>query len=150
MRGFDKISKVENMGVLTQLETDYDVDIVDEFLTHFGVMTTSLEPFIIDLGKSETFENNLNEIFRILHNIKSASSFLHIDILFKFTQFCEDVLEGIRAKTQNGCAASDEIIDWLLLASDELEAYRKDIENDEIYLHAFNPELIHVPTKIFA
>ena len=32
------------MGILTQLETDYEVEIVDEFLTHFGVPGSSHRP----------------------------------------------------------------------------------------------------------
>nr|MBP3724750.1 Hpt domain-containing protein [Campylobacter sp.] len=138
------------MGILTQLETDYEVEIVDEFLTHFGVMSTSLEPLIIDLGKKELFEGNINEIFRIFHNIKSASGFLHIEPLTKFTKLCEDVLEDVRMQTTQDKSASDELIDWLLLASDELELYRRDIESDSIYLHPFNPALIRMPRELFA
>lgn len=136
------------MGILTQLETDYDVDIVDEFLTHFGVMTMSLEPLIINLSKPDEFESNLNEIFRIFHNIKSSSGYLHIKELLNFTKLCEDILDDVRDKKTSKSVASEELIDWLLLASDELEMYRQDIENDSVYLHSFNPKLIKMPNKL--
>ena len=138
------------MGILKQLESDYDVDIVDEFLTHFSLMSTSLEPLIINLGRAEYFENNVNEIFRIFHNIKSACSFLHLDPLFKFAKLCEDLMEDARGKIAPGARASDEFIDWLLLASDELELYRKDIENDAEYFHIFNSKLVLFPADLIA
>lgn len=137
------------MGVLKQLEIDYDIDIVDDFLTHFEIMTTSLEPLIISLSRPEIFASNVDEIFRVFHNIKSASGFLHIETLLNFTKLCENVLENVRLLQKEGDTASDELIDWLILASDELERYRIDIENDANYLHIFNPELIHIPKVLF-
>jgi len=133
------------MGLYKQLEIDFDLDIVEDFVNHFAVMCENLEPLIIDLSKEEKYEGNIGELFRIFHNLKSAGGFLKLDPIIKLATLSEDVAE--EARIISG-PASEEFIDWLLLISDQFEAYRQDIEQDNEYFRMLNPLVIKVPLQL--
>ena len=61
------------MGVRRELEENFDYEIVDEFSEHFSMMTEIMEPLIVNLEKESAFNENVHELFRIFHNLKSAS-----------------------------------------------------------------------------
>ncbi len=133
------------MGIYKQLEIDFDLDIVEDFVNHFAVMCENLEPLIIDLGKAEKYEENIGELFRIFHNLKSAGGFLKLDPIVKLSTLSEDIAE--EARVVKG-PASEEFIDWLLLISDQFEAYRQDVEQDADYFGMLNPLIIKVPLQL--
>ena len=133
------------MGLYSQLEIDFDLDIVEDFINHYAIMCENLEPLIIDLNKQEKFESNIGELFRIFHNLKSAGGFLKLDPIVKLATLSEDVCE--EARVLDG-PASEDFIDWLLLISDQFNAYRLDIENDAEYFSMLNPLIIKVPLNL--
>lgn len=108
-------------------------------------MCESMEPLIIGLGKEEYYEDNIRELFRIFHNIKSASGFLKLDPIIKLATLCEDVAE--EARILKG-PATEEFIDWLLMVSDQFEKYRINIEDDDEYFGMLEPLIIKVPIHI--
>ncbi len=133
------------MGLYAQLEIDFDLDIVDDFINHYSIMCESMEPLIINLNKQDFFKENIRELFRIFHNLKSAGGFLKLDPIVKLATLSEDVCE--EARVLDG-PASEEFIDWLLLISDQFEVYRKDIENDAEFFSMLNPLVIKVPLNL--
>lgn len=133
------------MGLFTQLEIDFDLEIVEDFVSHYGIMCETMEPLIIGLGKKEYYENNIGELFRIFHNLKSAAGFLKLEPIIKLSTLCEDVAE--EARILEG-PATDEFIDWLLLVSDQFAKYKDDIEEDAEYFSMLNPLIIKVPIHL--
>lgn len=133
------------MGMLKRLEADFSYDIVEEFLSHYSLMCDLMEPLIINLGREDKYKNNINELFRIFHNIKSAAGFMRIDPILKLTTLAEDVCE--EARTLDG-PANDEFIDWLLLVSDQFAKYKNDIESDAEYFSVLEPLIINIPTNL--
>ena len=79
------------MGILKSLEIDYSYDIVEEFLSHYSLMCDLMEPLIIGLARNDRYNANINELFRIFHNIKSASSFMKLNPIFKLTTLAEEI-----------------------------------------------------------
>ncbi|HDX6330831.1 phosphorelay protein [Campylobacter fetus] len=138
------------MGLLKQLEIEYELDIIDEFLTHFGIMNGLLDGLIINLGNKDKFDASGNELGRIFHNIKSACEYLKLDAIIKLTSIAEDIVSELKSHKNTGTIASNEAIDWLLEVSSQLELYRQDLENDEIYFHILRPSIINIPTNLFA
>lgn len=130
------------MGILAQLEVDFDIEIVEDFVTHYAIMCENMEPMVIGLAKFERYENNIGELFRIFHNMKSAAGFLKLEPIIKLATLCEDVVE--EARMLKG-PASEEFIDWLLLVGDQFEKYRRDVETDAEYFTVLNPLVIKVP-----
>jgi len=129
------------MGIRNRLERQFDYDIVDEFLDHFDVMTEVMEPTIISLEKEDVREEKINELFRIFHNIKSASSFLKLDRLHLLSELAEETMERLR---ENPDAVSEELIDWLLLVSDQFRSWYAEISSDG-ELEDINPKILLVP-----
>ena len=133
------------MGLFSQLEVDFDLEIVEDFVSHYAIMCEVMEPLIIGLAKQEYYEENVRELFRIFHNIKSAGGFLKLDPIIKLATLCEDVAE--EARVLEG-PATDEFIDWLLMASDQFERYRINIEDDDEYFGMLEPLIIKVPIHL--
>jgi len=129
------------MGVKSQLETDYDFEIVSEFFNHFDLSVESMELLITQLDKVEYYGRNVNELFRIFHNIKSATAYLHIRVMNKFMTDVEELLEVMRAKVG---PADDTVIDWLLLCSDQMVLWNDNMRLDE-FLVAMPDALFIIP-----
>jgi len=115
------------MGVRSDLEENFDFEIIDEFLDHYSMMIESMEVMIIDLSKPNMYERSINELFRVFHNIKSASGYLEIVPMNKLSAFVEDELEALRKKKP---PVSDETTNWLLNISDMFALWQDDLRLD--------------------
>ena len=115
------------MGVRSDLETNFDYEIVDEFLDHYSMMVESMEVMIIDLTKPNMYKRSVNELFRVFHNIKSASGYLQILPMNKLASFVEDALEDLRS---NSLSINQETVDWLLRISDMFASWQDDFKQD--------------------
>ena len=115
------------MGVRSDLEENFDFEIVDEFLDHYSMMVESMEVMILDLSKPNMYERSVNELFRVFHNIKSASGYLKIVPMNKLAAFVEDELEALRQKKP---PISEETINWLLNISDMFATWQDDLKMD--------------------
>ena len=118
------------MGVRSDLDANFDFEIVDEFLDHYSMMVDSMEVMIIDLAKPNMYVRSVNELFRVFHNIKSASSYLKLVPMAKLATFVEDELETLRTKEP---PISEETTTWLLAISDMFAAWNDDLKmNNEL------------------
>ena len=133
------------MGIKERLFNEYDYDIVEDFIIHYSMMTYQMENLIIYLSKEEEYKSNIEELFRIAHNIKSASSFLKIEPIQKLAILLEEVLE--EARSLKG-PANDDFIDWLLCVKDQFANYSADLENDEDEFSDLDPNIIKIPTDL--
>ena len=133
------------MGILRSLEIDYSYDIVEEFLSHYSLMCDLMEPLIIGLARNDRYNANINELFRIFHNIKSASSFMKLNPIFKLTTLAEEICG--EARDLQG-PANDDFVDWLLLLSDQFNRYKNDIENDAEFFSPLDANIVKIPQKL--
>ncbi len=115
------------MGIRSDLDSNFDYEIVDEFLDHYSMMVDYMEVMILDLKKPNKYERSINELFRVFHNIKSASGFLKIVQMSRLSAFVEDALEQIRT---NHSSVNEETISWLLEISDMFATWKDDLKLD--------------------
>jgi len=115
------------MGVRSDLDANFDFEIIDEFLDHYSMMVDSMEVMIIDLAKPNMYQRSVDELFRVFHNIKSASGYLKILPMSKLASFVEDELETLRKRKP---PISDETTNWLLAISDMFSAWQDDLKLD--------------------
>jgi len=120
------------MGIRSDLDSNFDYEIVDEFLDHYSIMVDCMETMIIDLSKPNMFEQSVNELFRVFHNIKSASGFLKIKPMTKLSAFVEDALEQMRTQHES---VNEETVNWLLNISDMFAAWNDDLRLDNELSH---------------
>ena len=126
------------MGVLDKLYEENDIEIVEEFLGQWDYIIDEIDIVIDNL--KYLYEENINELFRIFHSLKSATAFLKLERISLLTHFVEDVLESARKKDK----ATDELIDWLFLASGQLNKWYNEItQNKE--LSPINGKLLKIP-----
>ena len=129
------------MGVRSDLDAAFDFEIVDEFYDHYSMMIESMEVMIIDLSRPEMYRRSLDELFRVFHNIKSASGYLQITSMNKLASFVEDTLDQLRGSQHS---ITQETIDWLLLISDMFAKWQDDIKLDN-ELSKINFSLLKLP-----
>ena len=55
------------MGIRSDLDANFDYEIVDEFLDHYSMMVDSMEVMIIDLSKPNMYKRSTDELFRVFH-----------------------------------------------------------------------------------
>ena len=134
-----------NMGVLKDLEITYDIDIVDEFLDHFEIICETIEPVVLRLKDSKDVTDAGNELFRMIHNLKSASGYLHILVMNHFSSFLEERLEAIRTSNK---VLSDEVITWLLKASDQYCIWLNDLQTDSPEWGKVNFSIFNTPLDL--
>lgn len=132
------------MGITSRLEEEFDFDIVDEFINHFGAMSYSMEPTIINLEQNEFYAQSINELFRIFHNLKSATGFLGVDKMNRMCKIVEDSLD--HARQLEGPASMD-YVDWLLKVEDQFALWLEDFEQNR-ELSDFDPSLEEIPKKL--
>jgi len=120
------------MGVRSDLDANFDYEIVDEFLDHYSMMVDSMEVMIIDLSKPNMYKRSTDELFRVFHNIKSASGYLKIVPMNKLASFVEDTLEELRKRNT---PISKETVDWLLEISDMFATWHDDLKLDNELTH---------------
>ncbi len=115
------------MGIRSDLDANFDFEIVDEFLDHYSMMIDSMEVMILDLQKPAMQNRSIDELFRVFHNIKSASGYLQIEPMRRLSTLVEDELEQLRSKRK---VVNDETITWLLEISDMFAAWHDDFKAD--------------------
>lgn len=120
------------MGVRSDLDANFDFEVVDEFLDHYSMMVDSMDVMIIDLSKPNMFQQSINELFRVFHNIKSASSFLKIEQMARLSAFVEDALDQIRINHES---VNEETVNWLLNISDMYSRWNDDLKLDNTLSH---------------
>jgi len=129
------------MGIRSDLDANFDFEIVDEFLDHYSIMVDSMEVMILDLQKPNMYERSVHELFRVFHNIKSAAAYLKIVPMNKLAAFVEDFLEILRNRKP---PVSDETVNWLLNINDMFVAWQKDLKSDN-NLNKIKYSLLKIP-----
>jgi two-component system chemotaxis sensor kinase CheA len=133
------------MGIIDTLQADIDYDIIDEFIGHYALMCDEMEGLILSLEKPDAYERNVGELFRIFHNIKSASGFMKLDRMNKASELVESVLEEARAAKG---PASTELINWMLMANDMFNTWKNQLETNSPELSPITPKILNIPSKV--
>ena len=112
------------MGVKDYLYSEFDSEIVDEYLMLWDIIEDNLDILI------EELENNpevVNDLFRMFHNLKSASSFLKLKRISNYAHLIEDILDKIRGKDK----ISNDVIDWLFDATAIIHKWYEEIDKNK-------------------
>ncbi|PHS57306.1 MAG: chemotaxis protein CheA [Sulfurimonas sp.] len=120
------------MGARSDLDSNFDYEIIDEFLDHYAIMVDSMEIMILDLSNQKRYERSINELFRVFHNIKSASGFLQIEQMSRLATYVEEILEELRKINK---PVNDDVINWLLKISDMFATWNDDLKADNNLSH---------------
>ena len=106
-----------------------DQELLDGFLAETTELLEKLDDDLITLEKSSDDTGLMNRIFRSIHTIKGASSFLGFDLLVKVAHKTEDVLNRLR---KGELVVNPEIMDVILEATDLVKLLVSDIKAGDI------------------
>ena len=77
-------------------------DILDMYIYETNTLLEQLESIVLDAEKENTFsQDNVNEIFRIMHTIKGSSAMMEFDTLARGSHRIEDMFFLIREGTMS-------------------------------------------------
>ncbi|MDD2308621.1 MAG: chemotaxis protein CheA [Desulfuromonadaceae bacterium] len=106
-----------------------DQELLDGFLAETTELLEKLDDDLITLEKESDDTELMNRIFRSIHTIKGASSFLGFDLLVKVAHKTEDVLNRLR---KGELVVTPEIMDVILEATDLVKILVSDIKAGDI------------------
>jgi two-component system chemotaxis sensor kinase CheA len=106
-----------------------DQELLEGFLAETTELLEKLDDDLVALEKSSDDADLLNRIFRSIHTVKGASSFLGFDLLVKVTHKTEDVLNRLR---KGELSVTPEFMDIILEATDLVKILVSDIKAGEI------------------
>lgn len=106
-----------------------DQELLDGFLAETTELLEKLDDDLITLEKASDDTDLMNRIFRSIHTIKGASSFLGFDLLVKVAHKTEDVLNRLR---KGELFVTPEIMDVILEATDLVKLLVSDIKAGDI------------------
>lgn len=106
-----------------------DQELLDGFLAETTELLEKLDDDLITLEKASDDTELMNRIFRSIHTIKGASSFLGFDLLVKVAHKTEDVLNRLR---KGELTVNPEIMDVILEATDLIKVLVSDIKAGDI------------------
>ena len=106
-----------------------DQELLEGFLAETTELLEKLDDDLIALEKTSDDTELMNRIFRSIHTIKGASSFLGFDLLVKVAHKTEDVLNRLR---KGELIVNSEIMDVILEATDLIKLLVSDIKAGEI------------------
>lgn len=115
-----------------------DPELLEGFLTETTELLEKLDDDLISLEKSADDAELMNRVFRSIHTVKGASSFLGFDLLVKVTHRTEDVLNRLR---KGEMTVSPELMDILLEAVDLVKILVSDIKAGEIQEREIDPTI---------
>src|SRR5512138_1006961 len=106
-----------------------DQELLEGFLAETSELLEKMDDDLVALEKRPHDMELLNSIFRSIHTVKGASSFLGFELLVKITHKTEDVLNRLR---KDELSVTPEIMDVILEAGDHIKLLVNDIRNGEI------------------
>jgi len=106
-----------------------DQELLEGFLAETTELLEKLDDDLIALEKASDDPELMNRIFRSIHTVKGASSFLGFDLLVRVTHKTEDVLNRLR---KGELQLTPEIMDVVLEATDLVKTLVADIKAGEI------------------
>jgi two-component system chemotaxis sensor kinase CheA len=106
-----------------------DQELLEGFLTETTELLEKVDDDLLMLEKAPGDMELLNRIFRSVHTVKGAASFLEFELLVKVTHKSEDVLNRLR---KGELAVDNKIMDAILEAIDLVKLLVDDIKKDNI------------------
>ncbi|GAB4294034.1 MAG: chemotaxis protein CheA [Desulfuromonadia bacterium] len=106
-----------------------DPELLEGFLTETTELLEKLDDDLVSLEKSPDDTELMNRIFRSIHTVKGASSFLGFDLLVRVTHRTEDVLNRLR---KGEMVVTPDLMDVILEAVDLVKVLVSDIKGGEI------------------
>lgn len=106
-----------------------DQELLEGFLTETTELLEKLDDDLVTLEKTSGDTELLNRIFRSIHTVKGASSFLGFELLVKVTHKTEDVLNRLR---KGELVVTPEIMDVILESVDLVKLLVSDIKANDI------------------
>jgi len=106
-----------------------DQELLESFLAEATELLEKIDDDLVTLEQSPCDMDLLNRIFRSIHTVKGAASFLEFELLVKVTHNTEDVLNKLR---RGEMALSPGLMDVILEAVDLVKVLINDIKGEEI------------------
>ena len=118
-----------------------DRELLESFFAETGELLEKVDDDLICLEKTPDDTELLNRIFRTVHTVKGAASFLEFELLVRVTHKAEDVLNRLR---KGELAVNNRIMDVILEAIDLVKLLVDDIRKETIVERPIDETIAHL------
>ena len=106
-------------------------EILDMYIYETGTLLEQLETIVLEAEKVDTFsQENVNEIFRIMHTIKGSSAMMEFTGISTLAHAVEDVFFIIREDPSRMGNVNEALFDLVFRASDFLKTEVESVQNN--------------------
>ncbi len=126
-------------------------DILDMYIYETNSLLEQLENIVLDAEKGNTFsQDNVNEIFRIMHTIKGSSAMMEFDSLANVAHRIEDMFFLIREGTMEVVPEKDRpaLFDLMFHSIDYYRAEMEKVEAEQPLDQDIDSFLININSLI--
>ena len=109
-------------------------EFLDMYIYETNTLLEQLETIVLEAEKVDTFsQENVNEIFRIMHTIKGSSAMMEFDTLATVAHRIEDLFFIVRENTMSVVSEDDRpaLFDLVFQSIDYFRGEVEKLENDE-------------------
>ncbi len=110
-------------------EAVVDTELMEEFLSESREHLESVEDDVLALERGEADSETVNRLFRALHTVKGAASFMSLRDITSLSHALEEIVGKLRAGT---LSPSEAIVDALLRGIDQLKLLLDDPGGDRV------------------
>jgi len=122
-----------------------DQELLEGFLAEASELLEKVDDDLLNLEKAPDDMEVLNRIFRSVHTVKGAASFLEFELLVKVTHKAEDVLNRLR---KGELAVNNQIMEAILEAIDLVKLLVDDIRKDAIVERPVDGTIAHLESVL--
>jgi two-component system chemotaxis sensor kinase CheA len=122
-----------------------DQELLEGFLTEASELLEKVDDDLLSLEKAPDDMEVLNRIFRSVHTVKGAASFLEFELLVKVTHKAEDVLNRLR---KGELTIDNNIMEVILEAIDLVKVLVDDIRKDSIVERPVEGTIVRLETVL--
>lgn len=126
-------------------------NMLDMYLFETNSLLEQLDEILLNSEKNQTFtEDDVNEIFRIMHTIKGSSAMMQFSSLMTIAHRIEDLFYFIRENSMDAIDISyrPALFDLMFRSNDSLKAEVEKVENNEPLTDDVDPFVKEVNTFI--
>ena len=109
-------------------------EFLDMYIYETNTLLEQLETIVLEAEKVDTFsQENVNEIFRIMHTVKGSSAMMEFDTLATVAHRIEDLFFIVRENTMSVVSEDDRpaLFDLVFQSIDYFRGEVEKLENDE-------------------
>ena len=133
------------MGILDSLHEKFTDEIIEELLHALDELDLDCEALSLGLLRPDTHAKDAKRLRKLFLHFSDLCLYLQLGLLSEFCALVIDILNDFLALDK---PASDELVDWLILVSAQVNKYKQDLEQNAQMLSVLDVKIARLPENL--